>query len=59
MALIEPVDAVAPSAHHVFFDDNIERHHAHIVDARHASTGEAMPFNETQGIYLIKAWGIL
>jgi len=41
--------------HHMFFDDNIERHRSHIVDARCAETGQPLPFSETQGIHLIRA----
>lgn len=40
---------------HIFFDDNIERDRAHIVDARNAATGEPLPFGETQGVHLIRA----
>lgn len=39
----------------VFFDDNIERERAHIVDARDAKTGEALPFASTKGVHLLKA----
>jgi len=42
-------------AHHIFFDDNIERGRAHIVDARDAATGEPLPFCTTSGIHLIRA----
>jgi len=47
------------SVHHIFFDDNIERDRAHIVDARNVVNGESMPFAETQGVYLIKAEPLL
>lgn len=43
------------SVHHIFFDDNIERDRAHIVDARNGVSGDPMPFSETQGVYLVKA----
>ena len=42
---------------HIFFDDNIERDRAHIVDARFLRTGEPLPFagvGGTQGRYLVK-----
>lgn len=37
---------------HIFFDDNIEHDRAHAVDARELSSGEPIPFRETQGRYL-------
>lgn len=49
----------AGAAHHIFFDDNIERDRAHIVDARNAASGEPLPFSETQGVYLVKAEPLL
>lgn len=36
----------------VFFDDNIERDRAHIVDVRDARTYEPVPFGVSQGRYL-------
>lgn len=36
----------------VFFDDNIERHKAHIVDVREAATFAPVPFEVSQGRYL-------
>lgn len=36
----------------VFFDDNIERHRAHIVDVRDAATFTPVPFEMSQGRYL-------
>lgn len=36
----------------MFFDDNIERNRAHIVDVRDASTYVPVPFEEAQGRYL-------
>lgn len=42
---------------HIFFDDNIERDRAHIVDARDLRTGEPLPFGGvggTQRRYLMK-----
>jgi len=43
------------SVHHIFFDDNIERDRAHIVDARNVLSADPLPFSETQGVYLVKA----
>lgn len=34
-------------AFQIFFDDNIERTHAHIVDVRDAVTFEPLPFEES------------
>ena len=34
----------------LFFDDNIELTHAHIVDVRNAETGEPIPFTEAYGL---------
>lgn len=42
---------------HIFFDDNIERDRAHIVDARDLRTGKTLPFagpRGTQGRHLVK-----
>lgn len=36
----------------VFFDDNIERSRAHIVDVRDAATYAPVPFEVSQGRYL-------
>jgi len=55
--LVDPLTASSP--HSIFFDDNIEHGRAHIVDARDAQTGEALPFNHTRGVYLIKSEPIL
>lgn len=33
---------------HIFFDDNIERDRAHIVDVRDRVSGAALPFSETK-----------
>ena len=41
--------------HHIFFDDNIERTSAHIVDARDVVTGESLPFKHTQDVWLMRA----
>jgi len=41
--------------HTMFFDDNIEKDRSHIVDARCAETGLPLPFEETQGIQLIRS----
>eukprot|EP00602_Paraphysomonas_sp_CaronLab_P002377 CAMPEP_0185033676 /NCGR_PEP_ID=MMETSP1103-20130426/22865_1 /TAXON_ID=36769 /ORGANISM="Paraphysomonas bandaiensis, Strain Caron Lab Isolate" /LENGTH=331 /DNA_ID=CAMNT_0027570043 /DNA_START=39 /DNA_END=1034 /DNA_ORIENTATION=- len=38
----------------VFFDDNIERDYAHIVDVRNVLTGESIPYTESNGIYLCR-----
>merc|ERR1712150_176053 len=50
-----PLLASKAGVHHIFFDDNIERDRAHIVDARSAVGGEPLPFAETRDVYLIKA----
>lgn len=42
---------------HIFFDDNVERERAHIVDARDLQTGASLPFvgvGGTQGKCLVK-----
>lgn len=38
---------------HVFFDDHIERDHAHIVDARSLQTGEPIPFEDVASTHLV------
>lgn len=52
------VDSQARGQQHLFFDDNIERDRAHIVDARDLETGRPLPFaggrGGTQGRQLIK-----
>jgi hypothetical protein len=40
------------SVSQVFFDDNIERGRAHIVDVRAASSYHPVPFEVSQGRYL-------
>lgn len=50
--------AETPPFRHIFFDDNIERDRAHIVDARELRTMRALPFTGprgTQGRWLVKA----
>ena len=43
------------SVYSLFFDDNIERHCAHIVDVRSTTPPySALPFNETKNKYLFK-----
>lgn len=54
LLVFDPSDT---SVHHVFFDDNIQRDHAKIVDARHSVTGEHLPFDSVKGVYLIRAVG--
>lgn len=49
---VEPITA---GIHHIFFDDNIERDRAHIVDARDVVSGDPLPFAQTKDLYLIKA----
>lgn len=39
----------------LFFDDNIERGRAHIVDVRYSDTFESVPFSTSRGRYLIRA----
>lgn len=41
LLLVDPADE---SCHHIFFDDNVERTHAHIVDCRDVSNNDA-PIN--------------
>ena len=41
--------------HVLFFDDNIRRAYAHIVDVRDHVTGEHIPFAEANGVYLHRA----
>ena len=38
----------------IFFDDNIERDRAHIVDARCTLTFKPLPFSETKDVYMAK-----
>ncbi len=45
----------AAVCHHIFFDDNIERDRAHIVDCRDSRTGESLPYTSTKGRWLVKA----
>ena len=41
--------------HQIFFDDNVERTHAHIVDIRDAASGETVRFKKARGLYLVRA----
>ena len=41
--------------HQIFFDDNVERTHAHIVDIRDAASGETVRFEKARGLYLVRA----
>jgi hypothetical protein len=43
------------ACHHIFFDDNIERDRAHIVDCRDSRTGKSLPYTSTKGRWLVKA----
>jgi hypothetical protein len=53
LCLIERATAESDISRHVmFFDDNIELTHSHIVDARDHITGAAIPFEETKDVYL-------
>lgn len=54
---IEPL--TEGSAHIIFFDDNVMRDRAHIIDVRDAANGEPLPFARTQGVHLVKAEPIL
>lgn len=48
---------VDPATSAIFFDDNVERDRAHIVDARDLHTGKPLPFRGeggTQGRHLVK-----
>ena len=50
------VDPRSTACHHIFFDDNIERTHAHIVDCRDISRGDAViPFEESLNHWMVKA----
>lgn len=42
------------SVHAIFFDDNILEHDAHIVDARNARDGSAIPFEQTKDVNLVR-----
>lgn len=44
---------------HIFFDDNIERNRAHIVDVRQVDTFEALPFTETNDKFIHKCEPLL
>lgn len=48
--VVNPLDA---KVHSVFFDDNVERTEAHIVDVRNV-TGESISFAEANGRYIWK-----
>ena len=41
--------------HHIFFDDNIERTYAHIVDVRDAATGDVVPFAEAWDQFMVRS----
>ena len=58
---IKKPSPTCPNHVSIFFDDNIERDRAHIVDVRRMPSFEPMTFPETQGKFLIKAepWGFL
>ncbi|CAM9224829.1 unnamed protein product [Phaeothamnion confervicola] len=43
----------------LFFDDNVERDHAHIVDVRNAETGERVPFERALGRCIVKVEPLL
>ena len=45
---------VLPVRVEIFFDDNIERDRAHIVDVRCARTFKPLPFSETKDIFIAK-----
>lgn len=38
----------------IFFDDNIERDRAHIVDVRDVRTARPIPFEDSQGRYIYR-----
>jgi hypothetical protein len=49
------IDIKDPTELVLVFDDNIQRSCAHIVDARCAHTGVALPYSDTQDKHLIRA----
>lgn len=51
LLLVDPQDT---TVHSVFFDDNVGEEEACIVDARHAETGEALPFDLTKDVFIIR-----
>lgn len=48
------LDEDDPQVHAIFFDDNVLAHDAHIVDARSARDGSAVPFSRTKDINLLR-----
>ncbi len=54
MVLEEDDDAEEDTPYQVFFDDNLERRCAHIVDARALRTGAPVPYETTRGKHLVK-----
>ncbi|KAG3171262.1 hypothetical protein PC128_g18767 [Phytophthora cactorum] len=53
LLVLDPTDS-AEGVHAMFFDDNILPHDAHIVDARFAHNGAALPFEETRELHLMR-----
>jgi hypothetical protein len=49
------LDIIDPTELVLVFDDNIQRSCAHIIDARCAHTGVALPYRDTQNKHLIRA----
>eukprot|EP00042_Codosiga_hollandica_P052075 m.654672 g.654672 ORF g.654672 m.654672 type:complete len:136 (+) comp58414_c0_seq18:71-478(+) len=41
--------------HVIFLDDNVELDYAHIVDVRDRTSGDHVPFEEANGVYLHRA----
>lgn len=46
---------VSGKFHHIFFDDNIERDRAHIVDCRDRATGEPVAFDVALDKFIVKS----
>ena len=48
------VDMSGKNHHTIFFDDNVKENDAYIVDMRDETTGEPLPFSETNGVFLVR-----
>ena len=53
--MVDTRDEALLAQHSIFFDDNVERTHAHIVDIRDAASGETVRFEKARGLYLVRA----
>jgi hypothetical protein len=47
--------AALSAPHHIFFDDNVERTRAHIIDVRCRLTGRTVPFERARGVWLVRS----